>query len=61
MAGIIGGNYIVQFHEESFVFFVSGIKCIVFLLCTVPRPRAELPFLPWKKVAYYMYFFFLLG
>ena len=53
MVGNIGGTYIVQFHEKITGFFVSGIKYCILIVYAVSHPCAELPFLPWKQVAYY--------
>ena len=44
MAGNIGGNYIVRFHEKIIGFVVSGIKYRVLTVYTVSRPSAELLF-----------------
>ena len=54
MAGNIGGNYIVRFHEKTLV-FISRIKYCVLTAYTVSHPQAKLLFCLGNKVAYYFF------
>ena len=56
MAGNIGRNYIMRFHEKITSFSVSKIKYCVLTVYTVSHPHTELPFYFENEVACYFLF-----
>ena len=60
IAGNIGGNYIVRFHEKFTGFLFAELNIAFYCVHNV-TPTHRSSFSAIEKVVYYMYFFFLFG